>query len=141
MSGFVGKRIVITGGAGGIGVETARAFMAHGAHVTIVDRDEERLGQAAAALGRVQLIPHLSDLDTPAACAAAIEAASGPVYAVVHLAGVFEKDAMEADDHSVWDRAIGVNLTSAYDMAVALCPFRNSKRRKACHRGPFSVCR
>jgi 3-oxoacyl-[acyl-carrier protein] reductase len=41
------------------------------------------------------------------------------VYALIHLAGLFEKDAMEADDHSVWDRAIGVNLTSAYDMAVA----------------------
>jgi 3-oxoacyl-[acyl-carrier protein] reductase len=67
----------------------------------------------------VQLIPHLSELDTPGACAAAIEAAGAPVHALVHLAGVFEKDAMDADDRTVWDRAIGVNLTSAYDMAVA----------------------
>jgi NAD(P)-dependent dehydrogenase (short-subunit alcohol dehydrogenase family) len=119
MSGFVGKRIVITGGAGGIGIETARAFMEQGGHVVIVDRDEERLRQAEAVLGQVQLISHLSELDSPATCAAAIEAAGAPVHALVHLAGLFEKDAMDAGDHSVWDRAIGVNLTSAYDMAVA----------------------
>jgi NAD(P)-dependent dehydrogenase (short-subunit alcohol dehydrogenase family) len=119
MADFVGKRIVITGGAGGIGVETARAFMDQGAHVVIVDVDEDRLRQAEAVLGKVRLALFRSALDGPAACAAAIEAAGAPVYALVHLAGLFEKDAMEADDHAVWDRAIGVNLTSAYDMAVA----------------------
>jgi 3-oxoacyl-[acyl-carrier protein] reductase len=119
MADFVGKRIVITGGAGGIGVETARAFMDQGAHVVIVDIDEDRMRQAEAVLGKVRLALFRSALDGPAACAAAIEAAGAPVYALVHLAGLFEKDAMEADDHAVWDRAIGVNLTSAYDMAVA----------------------
>lgn len=119
MSGFVGKRIVITGGAGGIGVETARAFMDQGGHVVIVDIDEERLFQAQAVLGKVRLALHRSALDTPASCAAAIESAGAPVYALVHLAGLFEKDAMDPDDHTVWDRAIGVNLTSAYDMTVA----------------------
>jgi 3-oxoacyl-[acyl-carrier protein] reductase len=119
MTDFVGKRIVITGGAGGIGVETARAFMEQGGHVVIVDIDEDRLRQAEATLGKVRLALFRSALDGPAACAAAIGAAGAPVYALIHLAGLFEKDAMEADDHAVWDRAIGVNLTSAYDMAVA----------------------
>jgi 3-oxoacyl-[acyl-carrier protein] reductase len=67
----------------------------------------------------VRLALHRSALDTPAACAAAVVAAGAPAYALIHLAGLFEKDAMAADDHAVWDRAIGVNLTSAYDMAVA----------------------
>jgi 3-oxoacyl-[acyl-carrier protein] reductase len=119
MSSFVGKRIVITGGAGGIGVETALAFMDQGGHVVMVDVDQERLLQAEAQLGKVRLALHRSALDTPAACALAVEAAGGPVYALVHLAGLFEKDAMDGDDHALWDRAIGVNLTSAYDMAVA----------------------
>ncbi len=119
MSGFVGKRIVITGGAGGIGVATARAFMDAGAHVVIVDSDEDRLRQAQALLGKVRLALFRSALESPAACSAAIDAAGGPVYGLVHLAGLFEKDAMNPDDHAVWDRAIGVNLTSAYDMAVA----------------------
>lgn len=119
MADFVGKRIVITGGAGGIGVATARAFMEQGGHVLLVDVDEERLLQTRVVLGQVRVALLQSALDTPAACAAAIAAAGGPVFALVHLAGLFEKDAMNGDDHAVWDRAIGVNLTSAYDMAVA----------------------
>jgi 3-oxoacyl-[acyl-carrier protein] reductase len=119
MSDFVGKRIVITGGAGGIGIETARAFLDQGGHVIIVDTDEERLLQAQAVLGTERLALHRSALETPAACAAAIEVAGAPVHALVHLAGLFEKDAMDPDEHAVWDRAIGVNLTTAYDMAVA----------------------
>src|SRR5262249_34816853 len=119
MADFVGKRIVITGGAGGIGVATARAFMDQGGHVVLVDIDQERLLQAEAVLGKVRVALFQSALDSPAACAAAIEAAGAPVYALVHLAGLFERDAMDADEHGVWDRAIGVNLTSAYDMAVA----------------------
>lgn len=119
MSDFTGKRIVITGGAGGIGVETARAFMAQGGHVVMVDADQERLLQAEAVLGKVRLALHRSALDTPAACAAAIEAAGAPPFALVHLAGVYERDELDAGDHGVWDRAIGANLTNAYDMAVA----------------------
>jgi|ERR1051326_1032096 3-oxoacyl-[acyl-carrier protein] reductase len=119
MSGFVGKRVVITGGAGGIGVETARAFMTGGAHVVIVDIDVARLEQAQRALGKSQLGLHRSNLNSPAACAEAFAAMGASVHALVHLAGLFEKDAMDADDHSIWDRAIAVNLTSAYDMAVA----------------------
>ena len=40
MSDFVGKRIIVTGGAGGIGVETARAFMAGGGHVVMVGAEQ-----------------------------------------------------------------------------------------------------
>ena len=119
MPDFAGKRIVITGGAGGIGLETARAFMEQGAHVLMVDVDEERLQRAQSILGKSRLGLFRSALESPAACAAAIEGIGAPAHALVHLAGLFEKDAMNADDHTVWDRAIGVNLTSAYDMAVA----------------------
>ena len=37
----------------------------------------------------------------------------------MHLAGLFERDALDPDDHGVWNRAIAANLTNAYDMAVA----------------------
>ena len=119
MSDFTGKRIVITGGAGGIGIETAHAFMAVGAHVLVVDNDQDRLDRAQQVLGKVQLGFFLSALDTPGACAAALEAAGAPAFALVHLAGVCEKDALNAAGHGIWDRAMAANLTNAYDMAVA----------------------
>jgi 3-oxoacyl-[acyl-carrier protein] reductase len=116
---FTGKRIVVTGGAGGIGIETVRAFMDQGGHVIMADIDEAALDRAQAVLGRVRLATIASALDTPAECARVIEAAGAPVYALVHLAGLFEPDPLDPDDHGVWNRAIAANLTNAYDMAVA----------------------
>jgi len=78
MSVFTGKRIVITGGAGGIGVETVRAFMDQGGHVIMADIDEAALARAQDSLGRVLLGTIASALDTPAECARVIEAAGGP---------------------------------------------------------------
>jgi 3-oxoacyl-[acyl-carrier protein] reductase len=115
---FVGKRIVITGGAGGIGLETARAFIDRGGHVLIVDIDEDRLLQVQSQFGKSRLAIFRSALESPAACAAVLDSVA-PVHILVHLAGLFEKDPLNPDDHAVWDRAIGVNLTTAYDMAVA----------------------
>ena len=116
---FTGKRIVVTGGAGGIGIETVRSFMDQGGHVIMADIDEAALERAQSVLGRVRLGTIASSLDTPAECARVIEAAGAPVYALVHLAGLFERDDLDPDDHGVWNRAIAANLTNAYDMAVA----------------------
>ena len=118
-STFTGKRIIVTGGAGGIGLETVREFMDHGGHVIMADIDESALERAESLLGRVRLATIASALDTPAECARVIEAAGAPVYALVHLAGLFERDDLDPDDHGVWNRAIAANLTNAYDMAVA----------------------
>jgi 3-oxoacyl-[acyl-carrier protein] reductase len=130
MTEFVGKRIVITGGAGGIGIETARTFMAFGAHVVMVDIDAARLEEAQKQLGRVRLAIQVSALDTPKECARVIESAGAPAFALVHLAGVFEPDAMDPEDHGVWNRAIAANLTNAYDLAVAFAT-RYDKREPA----------
>lgn len=118
MAEFEGRRIVITGGAGGIGVATARAFLDQGAHVLLVDLEQDRLDAARETLGGTRVFVTASDLATPQACAAIMQGAR-PVYALVHLAGLFERDAMDPDEHGVWDRAIAANLTNAYDMAVA----------------------
>lgn len=118
-STFTGKRIVVTGGAGGIGLETVKGFMDQGGHVIMADIDEAALERAQSQLGRVRLGTIASALDTPAECARVIEAAGAPVYALVHLAGLFERDALDPNDHGIWNRAIAANLTNAYDMAVA----------------------
>jgi 3-oxoacyl-[acyl-carrier protein] reductase len=132
MAEFAGKRIVITGGAGGIGVETARSFLQHGAHLVLVDIDQDRLQQARETLGTARIATWCSGLDTPQACAAALDAAGGPVGALIHLAGLFERDPFDPDDHGVWNRAIAANLTNAYDLAVAFAT-RFDKRDGPAH--------
>jgi 3-oxoacyl-[acyl-carrier protein] reductase len=114
-------RVVITGGAGGIGRATARALLDAGAQVLLVDPDADGLVAAAAAFGD-RVAVHCSALDTPGACAAALDAADGPIHSLVHLAGLFEPDPLDPQLRTIWDRAIAANLTNAYDMCVAVLP-------------------
>lgn len=51
MSKLKGKVAIITGGSGGIGAATARAFIEQGARVMLVDRDEAKLRPIIAELG------------------------------------------------------------------------------------------
>ncbi len=48
---FRGRVVLITGGAGAIGLATARAFKARGAQIFLVDRDQAALDAALGALG------------------------------------------------------------------------------------------
>jgi 3-oxoacyl-[acyl-carrier protein] reductase len=118
MAEFSNRHIVITGGAGGIGVATARTFLEHGAHVILLDSDAQRLDEAKTTLGSLRVFTAETALETPAICADFL-ARARPVYALVHLAGLFEPDPFDLNEHGVWDRAIAANLTNAYDMALA----------------------
>src|SRR5262249_15421500 len=51
--GLKGRRVLVTGGSQGIGLAVARGFLAEGASVTIVARDEKRLASAAAQLSQL----------------------------------------------------------------------------------------
>ncbi|HHR84763.1 MAG TPA: SDR family NAD(P)-dependent oxidoreductase, partial [Candidatus Acetothermia bacterium] len=46
MDGLENKRVLITGGAGGIGQATARRFLKEGSQVAILDRDQDALARA-----------------------------------------------------------------------------------------------
>jgi NAD(P)-dependent dehydrogenase (short-subunit alcohol dehydrogenase family) len=126
---FTNKRIVVTGGAGGIGVETCDAFLQRGASVFLIDIEADRIAAAASRLGHSPRLHTLSSLiDSPESCAAAFAAATqalgGPIHALVNLAGVFEPDALDPSGRPTYDRQIAFNLTNAYDMTVAFLPNR-----------------
>ena len=118
-SAFTGKRIVVIGGAGGIGLETVRGFIEHGAHVLMADIDVAALARAEQTLGRIRLATMASALDSPAECGRVMDALGAPAYALVHLAGLFERDDFDPEDRGDWNRAVTANLTNANDMAVA----------------------
>jgi NAD(P)-dependent dehydrogenase (short-subunit alcohol dehydrogenase family) len=120
---FDGQTIVITGGAGGIGVECAKIFAEGGAHIHLVDPRAEALEAAVETAGPGQFTTHVSSLEGPQACADALDSAGVPPYGLIHLAGLFEPDPFDPSVQDVWDRAIQVNLKSAYDPPMT-CPSR-----------------
>lgn len=51
-----GKTVLITGGASGLGLESAKQFLAAGAHVIICGRNQTKLDQAKKVLPEIQAI-------------------------------------------------------------------------------------
>jgi len=66
MNRLQGKRALITGGTTGIGLETARQFIAEGARVAVTGTNPETLEQARAALGPDALILRVDAADIEA---------------------------------------------------------------------------
>ncbi|MEV0271098.1 SDR family NAD(P)-dependent oxidoreductase [Hamadaea sp. NPDC050747] len=89
---LTGRRAIVTGGASGIGVETARALAGAGAEVTLAVRDLAAGGRTAddivASTGNKQIhVVHL-DLADPASAAGFAAAWEGPLHILVNNAGV-----------------------------------------------------
>ncbi|MEU7528730.1 SDR family NAD(P)-dependent oxidoreductase [Saccharothrix sp. NPDC042600] len=88
---LTGKRAVVTGGASGIGVETARVLAGAGAEVTIAVRDIEAGRRTAAGIGNATGRPvHVAPLDLADQASVAAFAADwdGPLHILVDNAGV-----------------------------------------------------
>ena len=108
-----GLRVLVTAGASGIGLATARAFAAEGARILICDIDEKALAAVAASdpgLARV-----VCDVAEPAAVAklfAAVSEKLGGLDALVNNAGIAGPTApCEEVALADWQRTLAVNLT------------------------------
>lgn len=128
MNGIADRQFVITGAAGGIGSACARQLHELGAYLLLVDVDPERLQAVGETLGggpRVKT--HVSSLASPREAAEALDAAGRPVFGLIHMAGLFEPDPLDPDDHSAYDRALSSNLTNGYDLGVAFQTRRDTQ--------------
>jgi rhamnose utilization protein RhaD (predicted bifunctional aldolase and dehydrogenase)/NAD(P)-dependent dehydrogenase (short-subunit alcohol dehydrogenase family) len=116
---LAGQIALITGAASGIGLATATHFLALGAHVVMVDRDQPGLEVACAGLQRRfgdSVQSHVADLTDPAQARHAIEAAAlafGGLDIVVSNAGTAPSGALhEAEGNASLTQSLEVNLLS-----------------------------
>jgi NAD(P)-dependent dehydrogenase (short-subunit alcohol dehydrogenase family) len=131
-----GKTAVISGAASprGIGLATARRFVAEGARVAILDIDGAAAKSAAQNLNPISENPHLGiacNVANQDSCAKAIEAviaAFGQIDILVNNAGVTQPVKLLEITPSDWDRIQDVNLKGVLFLSQAVIP--HMRRRK-----------
>lgn len=119
-----GKVAAITGGASGIGLETARALIQAGAIVHLFDRDRTALDAAATELGAAA-IPVMIDLFDYGAVESAIAdivAARGRLDILHANAGSYVGGKVWEGDASKWDAMLNLNINATFRAVRAVLP-------------------
>src|ERR1041385_8439171 len=124
MRGLKDKRVLITGGASGIGAATAARFLEEGSRVCVLDRDapacehiKRELRHLAGAGISEAIIADVTDLmQVEAAFAEAIRLMDG-VDVLVNNAGISIRHKFLDITPEEWERVIGVNLTGVFYVA------------------------
>ncbi len=104
---FAGKRVLITAGADGLGLEMAKVFHHAGATVFVCDVNEARLAALPAELPGVHTaVADVSDEDSVSALFAAVKQRLGGLDILVNNAGVagptVRGDPVQADWTAPW---------------------------------------
>jgi NAD(P)-dependent dehydrogenase (short-subunit alcohol dehydrogenase family) len=121
---LTGRRAVVTGGASGIGVETARALAGRGAEVTIAVRDlaagERTIADIIATTGNKQVfVAPLDLLDRPSIAAFAA-GWSGPLHILVNNAGLMASPLGRTAEG--WEQQFATNHLGHFALATGLHP-------------------
>lgn len=121
------KVAIITGGASGIGLATARLFAAEGAAIVIGDVTGEASQKAAESLAKsgAQAVHYHVDVRRPDEVERLVNGAVdtfGGVDILVNNAGVVLTKSTTETSLEEWERVIGVNLTGAWLCARAAIP-------------------
>jgi len=121
MRGLNSKRVLITGGAGGIGSATAARFLEEGARVVVLDRD-------AGALERIErdlpvldgtIRADVSDHDDVARAFAEMDDLTGGLDVLINNAGISLRHPFVDISPQEWRQVIDVNLNGVFFVAQA----------------------
>ncbi len=119
---LAGRRLVLTGAASGMGEGIARLFAAEGAHLFLLDLQEERLKQVADDIGQpwrtcdVSNEQHVND----AIAAAAVE--MGGIDGLLNVAGILLHGGITDADYAAFQRVVAVNLAGPFLTCRAAMP-------------------
>ncbi len=124
MTEFAGKTAVITGGATGIGLATARLMVSRGARVGILGHEDAAVAAACADIGPAAF-PMVADVSDPAALETAFARFDDlglTLTTLVCSAGIQPYGTAETTPVALWDQVIDVNLRGAFLAAKHAVP-------------------
>ena len=119
MRGLTGKRVLITGGASGIGAATAARFLEEGARVCVLDRDaaaRERIARELPGLAGA-IAGDVGRLEEVQAAFGEAGMRMGGVDVLINNAGISIRHRFLDITAEEWDRVMRVNLTGVFYVA------------------------
>jgi NAD(P)-dependent dehydrogenase (short-subunit alcohol dehydrogenase family) len=123
MARLEGRKILVTGGASGIGRATCELFAREGASVVVLDRETTGATGARAIA---------CDVSNATSVARAVQQAAqllDGLDGLVNAAGVFFNKGLMETTAEVWDTTIAVNLTGTFLCVKAAVPFMRETDR------------
>ncbi len=119
MRGLKGKRVLITGGASGIGAATAARFLEEGSVVCVLDRDATARQKIQSALPRLAaaIAGDVSNLNEVQAAFDEAIRLMGSVDVLVNNAGISIRHNFLDITPDEWDKVMAVNLTGMFYVA------------------------
>jgi meso-butanediol dehydrogenase / (S,S)-butanediol dehydrogenase / diacetyl reductase len=117
---FNNKVAIITGGAGGIGLATAKRLAAEGATIVLADLDEGKLNDAVAEMegtGAKDLLPSVCNVSQEANVMVTVKSAIahfGHLDVIVNNAGLMVFKPIEEQTEEDWLKILRVDLLGAF---------------------------
>lgn len=124
MSRLQGKRTLITGGTSGIGLETAKQFLAEGARVIVTGVNPDSIARAQAELGPEVLVLRADSASVAAQkdLAQAVKNHYGQLDVAFLNAGISVWLPIENWTEEMFDRSFDVNVKGPYFLIQSLLP-------------------
>jgi NAD(P)-dependent dehydrogenase (short-subunit alcohol dehydrogenase family) len=131
--GMKGRKVLVTAGASGLGLEMAKVFSAAGAAVLVCDVDQQALAQARTGIaGLHTTVADVSDETSVAALFEEVRARLGGLDVLVNNAGVAGPTGyVETLSKPDWDRTLAVNITGQFLCARLAVPLLKQSKAGA----------
>ena len=113
------KRVLITGGAGGIGTATAKRFLEAGSRVVVLDYDEEANARIEDELPSLSgtINADVSDADAVARAFRELENITGGLDVLINNAGISIRHKFMDITPQEWRKVLDVNLNGVFFVA------------------------
>jgi meso-butanediol dehydrogenase/(S,S)-butanediol dehydrogenase/diacetyl reductase len=121
MRGLKGRKVLVTGGASGIGQATAARFLEEGCDVCVIDRDAGNRALVARELPGLAAVIEADVSDTTQVRRAFEQAVGrmGAVDVLINNAGISIRHGFLEITQDEWNAVVGVNLTGVFNTAQA----------------------
>ncbi|WP_374461933.1 SDR family NAD(P)-dependent oxidoreductase [Chryseobacterium taeanense] len=122
---FTDKNIIITGGSAGIGLATAKNFIAKGANVLVTGRNTDSLDKASAAINSTKfktLASDISKLEDITALEKEVSESGKKIDVLVLNAGIAKQFSIEETTEEVFDDLFNINVKGLFFTLQKLIP-------------------